>query len=63
MNDEYDDEFIDCPYCLSEIPSEAKVCRYCLRNVEPRSRVYSILLGLPLGLLLCLLLWVIFYFS
>lgn len=26
-----------CPECLSDIPAEAKVCRYCQRSSEPRS--------------------------
>jgi len=24
-----------CPFCISEIPKEATVCRYCQRDVEP----------------------------
>lgn len=51
MKGEYDD-FIDCPHCLSEIPSEAKVCRYCGRDVEPRSKVVTILACIFIGILL-----------
>jgi len=64
MSDEYedDDEFTECPYCLSEIPSEAKVCRYCRRDIGTPSIGYVILKGAGIAMLFILFLQVIIWF-
>lgn len=34
--DELDREFRKCPYCAEYIKREAKVCKHCGRDVEPK---------------------------